>query len=340
MSLPAAALVEQPPPERSRARLAGARSLARAVAGNRKAIVGSFILLVFLFLAIAPGVVAKDDPGADVYLPRQGPTAAHLFGTTALGQDIFSQVVYGTRVSLEIAVIAGLLATMLSVLVGVSAAYLGGFADGVLSLFTDIFLIIPAFPLIIIIAAYSKNAGTTVIIAVLVVTGWSYGARQLRAQALSIRNRDFLVAARLRGERRWRIITYEILPLMTSLIVANFLSAAVYSVLAAAGLQFVGLGNPNIQSWGTMLYWAQNNEALQGGQDLWAVAPGAAIALLGAAFALLNYAFDEIGNPALRNQRRRQHKLGDRFSAVRRRLGSAPAAHPQAGVLGAGAADG
>jgi peptide/nickel transport system permease protein len=121
---------------------------------------------------------------------------------------------------------------------------------------------------------------------------------------LSLRNRDFLESARVRGERSLYIIVREVLPTMTSLIVANFLGAALYAVLAAAGLQFVGLGDVNTVSWGSMLYWAQNNEALQTGQYWWALVPGMCIALLGAALALLNYAFDEISNPALRPQRR------------------------------------
>ena len=202
--------------------------------------------------------------------------------------------------------VAGLLATVLSVIVGVTAAYIGGLVDNVLSLVTDIFLVIPAFPLIVVIAAYSKNGGDPILIAVLVVTGWSYGARQLRVQALSIRDRDFLVAARLRGERRWRVIVSEMLPTMTSLIVAIFLGTTLYAIVAAAGLQFVGLGNPDTLSWGTMLYWAQNNEALQAGSPLWAIMPGVCIAMLGAAFALLNYAFDEVSNPALRPVRKRR----------------------------------
>jgi peptide/nickel transport system permease protein len=190
------------------------------------------------------------------------------------------------------------------VLVGVSSAYLGGLADDTLSFVTDVFLVIPTFPLIIVLAAYDRNGGLWMIVAVLVLTGWSYGARQLRSQTLSLRNRDFLESARVRGERSLYIIVREVLPTMTSLIVANFLGAALYAVLAAAGLQFVGLGNVNTVSWGSMLYWAQNNEALQTGQYLWALVPGVCIALLGAALALLNYAFDEISNPALRPQRR------------------------------------
>jgi peptide/nickel transport system permease protein len=195
---------------------------------------------------------------------------------------------------------------VIAVVVGVSAAYLGGMWDHVLNLFTDVFLVIPTLPLMIVVAAYAKGGGVAVLIAVIVITGWSYGARQLRSQALSLRNREFLEAARVRGERSLYIIVFEVLPNMTSLIVAIFLGAALYAVLAAAGLQFIGLGDPNDLSWGTMLYWAQSNGALLAGSPLWVVAPGVCIALLGAAFALLNYAFDEIGNPALRPVRRRR----------------------------------
>jgi peptide/nickel transport system permease protein len=283
-----------------RLRSGPAGRVSQAVRTNRKASIGLLVLLFFVLLALFPGVIAKDDPSADVFAPALGPSLRHLLGTTSYGQDIFAQVVYGTRESLVIALLAGFLATALAVLVGVTAAYVGGIIDHILSLVTDIFLVVPTFPLIIVIAAYTKNAGDGVLITVLVVTGWSYGARTLRVQTLSLRGRDFLVAAQLRGEQTWRIITHEVLPNMTSLIVANFLGAALYSVLAAAGLEFVGLGNPQVESWGTMLYWAQNQEALQSGMPLWVIAPGVCIALLGAGFALLNYAFDEIGNPALR----------------------------------------
>jgi len=192
--------------------------------------------------------------------------------------------------------------------VGVSAGYLGGLGDGVLSMFTDVFLVIPTFPLIIILATYAGKGSISVVIAVLVITGWSYGARQLRSQTLSLRNRDFLESARVRGERRSYIIVVEVLPTMTSLILANFLGAALYAVLTAAGLQFLGLGDPSSNSWGTMLYWSQSQSALQTGQVWWAIAPGLCVALLGASFALLNYAFDEISNPALRPVRRTRVK--------------------------------
>ena len=276
----------------------------RAMLGNRKALAGAIILGLFLVVAIIPGVLAPYDPHAQIFDQTLGPSRAHLLGTTGNGQDIFSQLVWGTRESLVIALVAGLMATLLALLVGVSAAYLGGASDHVLSLVTDVFLVIPTLPLMIVVAAYARGGGLGVLIAVIVITGWSYGARQLRSQALSLRNRDFLDAARVRGERSIYVIVFEILPTMTSLIVANFLGAALYAVLAAAGLQFIGLGNPNDLSWGTMLHWAQSNSALQAGQSLWVIAPGVCVALLGASFALLNYAFDEITNPALRPVRR------------------------------------
>jgi peptide/nickel transport system permease protein len=288
------------PANRARLRFPVLGTLGRAILSNRKAMAGTSLLATFVIMAIVPWVIAPGTPGAEIYPPGQGASLDHLLGTTSYGQDIFTQFIWGARASLMIAVVAGLFSTVLSAVIGVSAGYIGGAADDFLSLITDVFLVIPAFPIVVVIAAYSKNGGNATIIAVLVVTGWAYGARQLRAQVLSLRNRDFLVAARLRGERTFRIIVSEILPNMTSLLVANFLGASVYAILTAAGLQFIGLGNVNTDSWGTMLYWAQNNEALQAGQPLWAIAPGLGIALLGGAFALLNYAFDEISNPALR----------------------------------------
>jgi peptide/nickel transport system permease protein len=282
--------------------------MARAVRSNRKATAGTALLAVFILVSLFPGVIAHDSPSADAYAPRLGLSSAHLLGTTAYGQDMFAQLVWGTRNVLIIAFVAGLATTGIAVLVGVAAAYLGGLWDGSLSVLTDVLLVIPLFPLLIVIAGYAHGGSTLVLIVVLTATSWSYTARQLRSQALSLRGRDFLEAARVRGERRLYIILVEVIPTMTSLIVASFLTNALYAVLFASSLQYIGLGDPNTVSWGTMLYWAQNNAALQTGQPLWAIAPGACIAALGAAFALLNYAFDEIGNPALRPMRRRRTK--------------------------------
>jgi peptide/nickel transport system permease protein len=282
--------------------------IGRAVRSNHKATVGTVLLVIFILIALFPGVIAHDSPSQDAYPAQLGISTAHLLGTNHYGQDLFAQLVWGTRNVLIIAFVVGLATTGIAVLVGVAAAYLGGLWDNSLSVVTDVLLVIPLFPLLIVIAAYAHGGGTLVLIVAITVTSWSYTARQLRSQALTLRNRDFLEAARVRGERGLYIIVVEVIPTMTSLIVASFLTNALYAVLFASSLQFIGLGDPNTVSWGTTLYWAQNNAALQTGEALWAIAPGACIAVLGAAFALLNYAFDEIGNPALRPVRRTRKK--------------------------------
>ncbi|MGO9658834.1 MAG: ABC transporter permease [Acidimicrobiales bacterium] len=252
--------------------------------------------------AIFPGRIAPDNPNTDSFATGLAPSLRHLLGTTSYGQDVFSQLVWGTRVALIVALATGFAVSIISVAIGVTAAFLGGGWDSLLSSVTDIFLVIPAFPLIIVIASYAKNAGTAVVVIVLVVTGWAFGARQLRSQALSLREREFVLAATTRGERKTRIIITEILPTMTSLIAANFLGAALYAVLTYAGLQFVGLGSTTVQSWGTMLYWSESAQAVQSGESLWEIAPAVCVALLSAGFALLNYTFDDLTNPALRGQ--------------------------------------
>jgi len=279
----------------------------RTLFGNRKATAGLAILILISFVAAFPGLVTHDDPNAAIYGIELGPSAQHLLGTTLVGQDVFSQLVWGTRLTLIIVVVVSVIATFLSMIIGVTAAYLGGVADRSLSLLTDIFLIIPTLPLLIVLAFYLPSGASTMIL-VLCLTSWAFQARQLRSQGLSLRCRDFLASARVRGERPIYIILVEIVPTMTSLLAASFLGVAVYVVGFAAGLQFLGLGNSSELTWGTLLYQAQANDALVSGNVWWELAPGLAVALLGAGFALLNYAFDEIGNPALRPARRRRDR--------------------------------
>jgi peptide/nickel transport system permease protein len=277
----------------------------RAVLHNRKAVAGAAILFVMAFVAAFPGLVAPHDPQASIYAQNAGPSSAHLLGTTQLGQDVFSQLIWSTRLTLIVTLIVSAIATVMSMLVGVTAAYVGGVTDRVLTVVTDVFLILPVLPLLILLASYLPP-GVTSLIVVLCITSWAFQARQLRSQGLTVRSRDFLLAARARGERSVYIILVEIVPTMTSLLVASFLSLSVYVVGFAATLQFLGLGNSSELMWGTMLYNAQQASALEAGNAWWALAPGAAVALLGTGFALLNYAFDEIGNPALRPARRRR----------------------------------
>jgi peptide/nickel transport system permease protein len=290
----------------SRPRISGGRRFLRALTRNRKATVGAAILLLIIFVACFPGLIAPDDPSATNYAPNLGISGSHLLGTTSIGQDVFSQLIWSTRQTLEVTLLVSVIATFLSAFIGITAAYAGGVLDRVLTVVIDVFLILPVLPLLILLASY-LNPGVASLTIVLCVTSWAFQARQLRSQGLSLRNRDFLVSAKVRGERSLYIIFVEIVPTMTSLLAASFLSLAVYVVGFAASLQFLGLGNSGQLMWGTMLYNAQQQAAIQaGGNPWWEIGPAVAVALLGAGFALLNYAFDEIGNPALRPVRRRR----------------------------------
>src|SRR5947209_4899178 len=145
------------------------------VAGNRKALLGFLILAVFTIMALFAQKIAPYDPNSTDFFPTSPPTRAHLLGTTSYGQDIYSQLVWGARETLLIGGIAGIIATVLAVLMGVSAAYLGGIADNILSAVTDIFLVVPALPLMIIIAAYAQGGGMWVLIGGIAATRWSFG---------------------------------------------------------------------------------------------------------------------------------------------------------------------
>jgi peptide/nickel transport system permease protein len=203
--------------------------------------------------------------------------------------------------TLELAIIVGVVATALAVIVGVSAAFLGGLWDEVLSLTSNVFLVIPSLPLLILLLGYLPQRGQTATILVLSVLGWPWGARVIRAQTMAIRNRDFVAAARETGESTWRILAVEIVPNEVSLIAANFVNTVLYAIGASVALAFIGVADLSSWSLGTMLYWAESQQALQLGAWWWFIPPGLAVALMGTALVLLNTGIDELGNPRLRD---------------------------------------
>jgi len=267
---------------------------------NKKSIGGIIILTFFVVIAIFAPFIAPYSPKDMAFLPLQLPNSNNILGTTAMGEDIFSQVVWGTRQSLIVSLLTGSIATLISVIIGFSAGYFGGIVDEILMTITNVFLVIPGFPLIIILSAFLPIKGMWIIIFVISITGWAWGARTLRSQVLSLKSRDFIKAAIVIGENSFHIIFVEIFPNLLSLVAANFLGATVYALLSESGLQFLGLGDVRAVSWGTILYWAQNNQALHFGLWTWVLVPGICIALLGMALSLINFAIDEITNPRLR----------------------------------------
>lgn len=285
------------------------RGLLRQLIDSKKALAGLTLLVLFALLALLAPVLAPGDPSLINSTGSQAPSAAHWLGTTAKGQDVLALTLWGARSSLFVGFTVGLVATAVAIVVGLASAYFGRIVDDALTLVTNIFLLLPGLPLLIILAAFLPP-GTSTVILVLVVTGWAGSARVLRAQAKSIRGKDFVAAAVVTGERPLRIMFREILPNMASVVMTTLLGCVIFGIGAQAGLEFLGLGDSSVVSWGTNLYWASNDGALMTG-TWWAFVPsGLCIALVAFALSLVNYAVDEITNPRLRSRPARRERRG------------------------------
>lgn len=279
---------------------------------NGKSLAGLAILGFFVLLAVFGDLIAPYGPlDKDFDALRQPPSAQHWLGTTHMGEDVFSQIVLGTRGVLVVGFSAGVIATLVAVAVGVTAGYVAGWRSESLSALTNVFLVLPGLPLMIIVASQYDNPSLLLISAVLAITGWAWGGRVLRAQTMSLRNRDFVQAARANGEPLHRIIAVEMLPNLTAIIASSFVGTVTAAVLGLTTLAFIGVIPITNLNWGTILYWAQQNGAFP---DFWwwYVPAGLCIALLGMALSLINFGIDEYVNPRLRS-------AGERARAMRKR---------------------
>lgn len=278
----------------------GLAMVVRTLWRQPKARIGLLLILALVVMAVLAPIISPYSPQTATFPVMTGPSSANLLGTTGGGQDVLSQLIYGARDSLIVAFGAGVLATVIALVIGLLAGYLSGPTDSVLNFLMNLLLVIPALPLMIIISTYSKGGGIWTIVLIIVLVSWAFGGRVVRSRVLSLRSLDFVTAAQFSGDRTGRIIVREIVPNIVSLVAAIFFGTATAAVLAEAGLEFLGLGNPATVSWGTMLYWAQNYNVLAQGQWAGIFAPGLCIALLASAFALLNFGVDELSNPRLR----------------------------------------
>jgi peptide/nickel transport system permease protein len=267
---------------------------------NRKALIGVTILTLVVLLAVFAPLLTDYLPTQRVGRPHQPPSGDHLLGTTRLGYDVFTRLLYGARVSLAVGFGAGLLITVIGTVLGIIAGYKGGVVDEVISFFTNMILVIPNLPLLLVLAAFIGQASPLVIAVILGFTSWAWGVRVTRSETLSIRQRDFVKSAEMLGEPGWRIMSFEIFPNLISIVGINFIGSVIFAVISEATLEFLGLGDPNTVSWGIMLYNAQNSSALSVGAWWDILTPCLALATLGLGLALINFAIDEIANPRLR----------------------------------------
>jgi peptide/nickel transport system permease protein len=275
-------------------------SLIHQLVRSKKARVGLCLLSIFLAMSVV-GPLFVRDPSEFLTDPVIPPNAHFWLGSTQKGQDVFAQMIVGARTTLWIGFGVGFVVVGIGATIGIAAGYFGGWVDDILSLLTNVFLIIPGLPLAVVLAAYLEPSPTS-IATVLTLTGWAWNARVIRAQTLTIAKKDFVLAAVVSGESSLRIMFVEILPNMTSLIVSGFIGAVVYAIGAQVGLEFLGLGNVSEVTWGTNLYWAANSQALLT-ESWWMIVPtGLCVALVGFSLVMINFAIDEISNPRLRSE--------------------------------------
>lgn len=280
------------------------RELLLGLLKNKKAVIGLSILLVIVLVAIFAPLLTPYGATARVGRPHQPPSWEHWMGTTRIGRDVWTQLIYGARTSLAVGFGAGLMITVIGTVLGIIAGYKGGRTDEVINFFTNMILVIPNLPLLLVLAAFIGQASPFVIAMILGFTSWAWGVRVTRAQTMSVREKDFVKSAEMLGESSPRIMAFEIFPNLLSIVGINFIGSVIFAVITEATLEFLGLGDPNATSWGIMLYNAQNASALTVGAWWDMLAPCFALALLGLSLALINFAIDEVANPRLRTTTR------------------------------------
>lgn len=261
--------------------------------GRTGIIMTLFIILVALF---APLLTPYDPYVYDVIHGLQQPSASHWLGTDQNGVDILTQLLYGTRISLMVGIVTGLGVTFLGAVLGVVAGYFGKVASSVILNIINVILVIPTFPLMLVLNKVSSSYAMMIFI--FVVFGWCGTARMVRSQVLSLKNSDYVRSAELSGGSKWYVMWKHILPSVANLLIMNCALSCAGFMVAEAGLSFLGFGNPNSLSWGKILYSANNN-ALTSELWAWVLAPGVAIFFTVTGFMQIGYALEDIFNPRM-----------------------------------------
>jgi peptide/nickel transport system permease protein len=268
---------------------------------NNKLRVGLAIILFFALLTLIGPLFTDYDPFDYVNpMGAQPPSSDHWFGTTMFGQDVYTQFVLGLRATFLVGIVGGGLGTLIGVIIGFTAGYRGGVVDEILNMLTNIVLVIPTLAILLIIAAYLEVRGLMAESLFIGATCWPWVARAVRAQTFSLRSREFVDLARLSGMKPWRILLTEIAPNMMSYLLLVFILQFGGAVLAAATLDFIGLGPTEGISLGLMMNYAVLWGALVFGVWWWFIPPGAAITAIVGALYVTNVGLDEVFNPKLR----------------------------------------
>ncbi len=268
---------------------------------NKLGVIGLAILTIYIAIAILAPVIAPYDPKARIGSPMEPPSPKHLLGTDELGRDILSLVIYGARISLLVGVLAATITMIIGTLIGILAGYFGKFIDDILMRITDLFLVIPGLPLIIVLAVVLGPSIWNIILVIALIS-WPTTARLVRSETLSLKERMFVNASRVAGASDFYILAKHIIPNVLPIISATMVLNVVNAIILEAGLSFLGLGDPTHISWGTMLYFANRQGAFLSDNPMYIIAPGLALVGIGLAFVFISYALDEVVNPKLRRE--------------------------------------
>jgi len=275
----------------------------QVLSSSKLGILGLFLLGFFLVIAVFAPFLAPFDPMDRVGVPFTKPNGKFLLGTNDIGQDILSEILYGSRVSLLIGIIAALISISLGVIIGVVSGYYGGKVDSFLMRVVDLVLVIPFLPLMILLAAFVGPSFWNIILVISLIS-WASPARVIRSQVLNLKTKGYVEAAKSIGTKMSTIMYKHITPGIIPIALSQFVMAASNAILIEASLSFLGLGDPFTKSWGTILYYAQARGAFLTDAWLWWILPpGLLITMLIIGFAFTGYSLEEILNPRLRKGR-------------------------------------
>jgi len=267
---------------------------------NKLGVIGIVILLAFVFIAVFAPYIAPYNPYERVGIPFEPPSAQNLLGTNDIGQDILSEIIYGTRTSLVMGVLSACVALIIGTTVGLTAGYFGGYVDTVLMRIVDVILVIPMLPLMILLAAFLGPSFWNIII-VIGILSWANPARVIRAQVLTIKNKGYIESVKVIGGKSRYIILKHIFPPTLSIIISQLILMSSRAILMESSLSFLGLGDPTQKSWGIILYYAQSRSAfLSDAWVWWILPPGLLITMLVISFSYIGNALEQIVNPRLR----------------------------------------
>jgi len=286
--------------------MGAAQSFASVYKRSKSGLLGLVILLFFIFTAIFAPFLSPYNPYKRVDRPLIRPSREYLLGTNDIGQDIFSELIYGTRVSLTIGFVAALFAVIIGTLMGVVSGFVGGGVDEILMRFTDVIMILPSIPLLILLMAIFGKQSFFIMILAISITGWTGTARLVRSSTLSIKERTYVEAAKAVGAGDRHIISKHIIPNVSPLIMATMIYAVASAMMSEAGLAFLGLGDPSHKSWGMILHYAETRGGWFANMGnpawWWIIPPGLCIALTIASLVLIGQTLEEIINPRLRRR--------------------------------------